>query len=168
MLMVSVHTEDININNPLDTLEKIISLKQWSYSRENEDELIIDINSKISSYRLYIAWSGEIGAISITITFDLKVPLSDKQKIYELLALINENLLIGHFDITSISGIPAYRNTYLIKEKSIENIKILEDLVDIGIIECEKFYHSFQMVICDQSSPSTAVSTCLFETHGRA
>ena len=29
-------------------------------------------------------------------------------------------MLIGHFDITSISGIPAYRNTYLIKEKSIE------------------------------------------------
>ena len=81
MSMVSVHTEDININNPLDTLEKIISLKQWSYSRENEDELIIDINSKISSYRSYIAWSGEVGAISITITFDLKVPLSDKQKI---------------------------------------------------------------------------------------
>ena len=28
------------INNPLDTLEKIISLKHWSYSRENEDELM--------------------------------------------------------------------------------------------------------------------------------
>ena len=96
------------INNPLDTLEKIISLKHWSYSRENEDELIIDIDSKISAYRLYIAWSKDTNVMGITITFDVKVPFSKINKIYELLALINENLFIGHFDITSKSGIPAY------------------------------------------------------------
>tara|TARA_B100000700_G_C14684255_1_gene686822 strand:- start:175 stop:675 length:501 start_codon:yes stop_codon:yes gene_type:complete len=156
------------INNPLDTLEKIISLKHWSYSRENEDELIIDIDSKISAYRLYIAWSKDTNVMGITITFDVKVPFSKINKIYELLALINENLFIGHFDITSKSGIPAYRNTYLIRDKNIENIKILEDLVDIGIIECERFYHSFQMVIWENYIPTDAVYACLFETKGRA
>ena len=32
---------------------------------------------------------------------------------YELLGLINENLWIGHFDITSKNGIPAFRHTIL-------------------------------------------------------
>ena len=159
---------NFNTNNPLDALEKIIGQKHWPYSRANEDELVSDIKSKFCSYRLYLAWSKDICAVSLTITFDLKVPSSMKSKIYELLSLINENLWIGHFDITSKNGIPAYRNTYLIKEKSMESIQILEDLVDIGINECEKFYPSFQMVLWEDCTPNTAVATCLMETKGRA
>ena len=75
---------------------------------------------------------------------------------------------MGHFDITSRNGIPAYRNTYLIKEKNIENIKIIEDLIDIGINDFEKFYPSFQMVLWENFNPSSAAATCLMETLGQA
>ena len=157
-----------NLHNPLDILEQIIFLKKWSCSRANDNELIADIKSKSCLYRLYFAWSEEINAVSLTITFDLTVPESKKNLIYELLALINENLWIGHFDVTSKTHIPSYRNTYLIKEKSIESIKILEDLIYIGINECEKFYPSFQMVLWENFDPNTVANTCLMDTMGQA
>ena len=158
----------INLNNPLDALEEIICLKQWPCSRANSDELISEIRSKSCFFRLYFSWSEQANAVSLTITFDIKVPMSQKYEIYELLSLINENLWIGHFDVTSKSGIPAYRNTFLFSDKNIENLKVLEDLVDIGINECEKFYPSFQMVLWDKILPIDAVDTCLFETRGIA
>ena len=166
--MDSDNIYEINIENPLDAIERIISLKRWDYSRANEDELISDIKSDLCSYRLYLAWLKDINAISLTITFDITVPHLMKPQVYELLSLINENLWIGHFDITSKAAIPAYRNTYLFKEKNLVNINILEDLVDIGINECEKFYNAFQMVLWGEYTAHDAVATCLFETKGQA
>ena len=78
-------------------------------------------------------------------------------KAYELLGLINENLWIGHFDITSKNGIPAFRHT-LLSNNSTETLhKKFEDLVDIGIYECEKFYPSFQQVLFDDIPPKEAI-----------
>jgi len=166
--MKSELSNSLNFHNPLDVLEEIIYLKQWPCSRANDYELVSEIRGKQCLYRLYMVWSESINAVSLTITSDIKVPDSLKSPIFELLSLINENLWMGHFDITSKTGIPAYRNTYLIRQKNIENIKILEDLVDIGINDCEKFYPSFQMVLWENSHPSTAAAACLMETAGQA
>ena len=45
-----------------------------------------------------------------------------------------KSLWIGHFDITSKSGIPAFRNTVLVSEKNEILYSQLEDLVDIAIM----------------------------------
>ena len=157
-----------NFQNPLDAIEEIIFLKQWPCTRANDTELVSEIKGVHSLYRLYMVWSESIGAISITITFDLKVPEQLKFQIFELLSLINENLWMGHFDMTSKTGIPAYRNTYLIKDNNISNIKVIEDLVDIGIYDCEKFYPSFQMTLWENCKPTVALDTCMLETKGTA
>ena len=46
--------------------------------------------------------------------------------------------------------------------------KKFEDLVDIGIYECEKFYPSFQQVLFDDISPKEAIKFSKFEIIGRA
>ena len=46
--------------------------------------------------------------------------------------------------------------------------KKFEDLVDIGIYECEKFYPSFQQVLFDEISPKKAILFSKFEIIGRA
>jgi len=44
----------------------------------------------------------------------------------------------------------------------------LEDLVDIAIYECEKYYPAFQLVLFDGSNPKKALSLSTFDTIGRA
>ena len=46
--------------------------------------------------------------------------------------------------------------------------KKFEDLVDIGIYECEKFYPSFQQVLFDDIPPKEAIKLSNFEVIGRA
>ena len=156
------------IKNPLDVLEEIIILKHWPCSRTNNDELISEIKGNLGAYRIYFAWSEEINAVSLTISFDMKVYQAMRPQMNELLSLINENLWMGHFDITSKSGIPAYRNTYLFREKSLENLKILEDILEIGVSECERFYPAFQMVLLEDYNAREATLSCLMETKGNA
>ena len=154
--------------NPIDIVEEVIYQKKWSFSRADEYELVADISSKWCQYRLYFTWSENIKAISFTITFDLKFPQNKIIKAYELIGLINEKLWLGHFDITSKNGIPAFRHTILSNAESDFLHKKLENLVDIAIYECEKYYPSFQQVLFDELDPSESLLFSNFEVLGSA
>ena len=154
--------------NPIDIVEEVIYEKKWSFSRADEYELVADISSKWCQYRLYFTWSENIRAISFTITFDLKFPQNKIIKAYELIGLINEKLWLGHFDITSKNGIPAFRHTILSNADSDFLHKKLENLVDIAIYECEKYYPSFQQVLFDEIEPSDSLLFTNFEVLGSA
>ena len=154
--------------NPIDIVEDVIYQKKWNFSRAADHELVAEISSNWCLYRLYFNWSENISAMSFTVTFDLCFPKSKIHSAYQLLALINEKLWIGHFDITSKNGIPAFRHTVL----SLSDIdllhKKLEDLVDIGIYECEKYYPSFQQVLFEDIDPEEALKLSNFDIIGRA
>ena len=162
-----MNSENISLN-PIDIVEDVIYGKKWTFSRSDDYELVAEISSQWCQYRLYFTWSEQIKAISYTITFDLKFPENKIGKAHELLALINEKLWIGHFDITSINGIPAYRHTVLSLPENDMLHHQLEDLVDIAIYECEKYYPAFQLVLFEDSNPSKALSLSTFDTIGRA
>ena len=154
--------------NPIDVVEEVIYSKKWSFSRADDYELVAEIASKWCQYRFYFTWSEQIRAISLTVTFDLKFPHAKMKEAQELLALINEKLWIGHFDITSKNGIPAYRHTVLSFPEDEVLHHQLENLVDIAIYECEKFYPAFQLVLFEDSDPGRALAISTFDTIGVA
>jgi len=154
--------------NPIDIVEEVIYQKNWSFSRADDYELVADIASKFCQYRLYFTWSENVRAISFTITFDLKYPQSKLTKAYELIGLINEKLWIGHFDITSKNGIPAFRHTILSNSDNDFLHKKLENLVDIAIYECEKYYPSFEQALFYDINPLESLEFINFEVIGSA
>ena len=154
--------------NPIDVVEEVIYSKKWTFSRADDYELVAEIASKWCQYRFYFTWSEQIRAISLTVTFDLKFPHAKIKDAQELLALINEKLWIGHFDITSKNGIPAYRHTVLSFSEDEVLHHQLENLVDIAIYECEKFYPAFQLVLFEDSDPGKALAISIFDTIGVA
>ena len=154
--------------NPIDVVEEVIYSKKWTFSRADDYELVAEIASKWCQYRFYFTWSEQIRAISLTVTFDLKFPHAKMKDAQELLALINEKLWIGHFDITSKNGIPAYRHTVLSYPEDEVLHHQLENLVDIAIYECEKFYPAFQLVLFEDSDPGRALAISTFDTIGAA
>ena len=154
--------------NPIDVVEEVIYSKKWTFSRADDYELVAEIASKWCQYRFYFTWSEQIRAISLTVTFDLKFPHVKMKDAQELLALINEKLWIGHFDITSKNGIPAYRHTVLSFPEDEVLHHQLENLVDIAIYECEKFYPAFQLVLFEDSDPGRALAISTFDTIGVA
>ena len=159
--------ENLNLN-PIDIVEDVIHQKKWNFSRAADHELVAEISSKWCLYRLYFNWSENINALTLSITFDIRFPENKIMKAYELLGLINENLWLGHFDITSRNGIPAFRHTILSNTNNEILHKKFEDLVDIAIYECEKFYPSFQQVLFEETNPKEAIKFANLEVIGRA
>ena len=159
---------DIFSQNPIDVVEDVIHYKNWNFSRSDDHELVADIFTKMCQYRLYFNWSENLKSINFTVTFDLKFPQNKNIEIYELLAKINEKLWIGHFDITSKSGILAYRQTFFLPHQNDMLFNQLDDLVDISIYECQKYYPAFSNLFFDDTSLMDALELCSTDIIGRA
>ena len=154
--------------NPLDVVEQIASANDWHFDRRNDAEMAIQAPGKWCDYGLYFSWSGEISAMHFTCTFDLKVPEKARGALYELLALANEKLWIGHFGMDSDDGMPVFRHSVLLRGAPGASSESLEDMVDIAITECERFYPAFQFVLWGGKKPTEALAAAMLECVGEA
>jgi hypothetical protein len=154
--------------NPLDMMEQIVAANEWAFDRRNDSEMAAEAPGKWCDYGLYFSWSQEISAMHFTCAFDLKVPEKQRMALYELLALANERLWIGHFGMDSDDGMPVFRHSVLLRGTQGASAESLEDMIDIAITECERFFPAFQFVLWGGKTPADAMQAAMLECVGEA
>jgi hypothetical protein len=164
--LAQIHQD--RVHNPLDVIEQIVSANEWAFDRRNDCEMAAEAPGKWCDYGLYFSWSHEISAMHFTCTVDLKVPERRRAALYELLALGNEKLWIGHFGMDADDGMPVFRHSVLLRGTAGASSESMEDMVDIAITECERFFPAFQFVLWGGKSPSDALAAALLECAGEA
>ena len=155
-------------SNPLDILEQIIAANEWAFERRSDGEMAAEAPGKWCDYGLHFSWSHEISAMAFTCAFDLKVPADRREKLYELLALANDRLWIGHFGIEAEDGVPVFRHSVLLRGSPSASAESLEDMVDIAITECERFFPAFQFVLWGGKPPAEALAASMLDCVGEA
>lgn len=153
--------------HPLDLVEETIALRDWTLERVGRNDLVAEAAGRWCDYHAVFNWIDEIGALQITCAFDVRTPPERRASVHELLAVLNERLGIGHFDIGSEDGLPAYRHALLLRGGSLSAEQV-EDMIDIALHELDRFYPAFQYVVWGNQSAHTAVSSVVFETVGQA
>jgi hypothetical protein len=154
--------------NPLDVLEQIVAANEWVFERRSDGEMAVEAPGKWCDYGLFFSWSQEISAMHFTCAFDLKVPVNRRGPLYELLALANEKLWIGHFGIEAEEGAPVYRHAVLLRGAPGASAESLEDMVDIALTECERFFPAFQFVLWGGKPPAEALAAAMLDCVGEA
>ena len=157
-----------NSANPLDVMEQIVAANDWTFDRRSDSEMAAEAPGKWCDYGLYFSWSHEISAMHFTCAFDLKVPEKRRPALYELLALANERLWIGHFGMDADDGMPVFRHAVLLRGTRGASAESLEDMVDIAITECERFFPAFQFVLWGGKKPAEALAAAMLECVGEA
>ena len=154
--------------NPLDLLEELVSANDWSFERASPEEMLVEISGRWCNYRLFFFWQDEISAMQFSCQFDMRVPANRRQAVSDLLCIVNERMWLGHFDVDSDEMSPMFRQTTLLRGAQGASIEQLEDLVDIALTECERFYPAFQFVIWGGKSAKEAVSAAILDTVAEA
>jgi hypothetical protein len=157
-----------HISNPLDLMEQIASENDWAFDRRSDSEMAAEAPGKWCDYGLYFSWSHEISAMHFTCTFDMKVPEKRRPALYELLALANDHLWIGHFGLERDEGLLVFRHSVLLRGASGASAESLEDMVDIAITESERFFPAFQFVLWGGKKPADAMQAAMLECAGEA
>lgn len=155
-------------SNPIDVVEQIVDANEWTSDRRNDKEMAVQVPGRWCDYSLYFAWNDDASAMHFTCAFDMRLGNEQLPRIYELLSNINEKMWLGHFGIWEDEGLPMYRYGLPLRGAKGPSFEQIEDLVDIAITECERFYPAFQYVIWGGKDPAEAMQLSLIDCVGEA
>ncbi|GBR53938.1 hypothetical protein AA106555_1497 [Neokomagataea thailandica NBRC 106555] len=165
-LNTSSHSEAES--HPLDLMEQVLGLYEWEFERLGPNEMVAQAPGQWCDYGLIFTWSDELSALHLNAVFDLHPPKKLRSNAYELIALANSRLWVGHFIVDAESRIPAYRHTLLMRGTSSLPSESMEDLIDIALSECDRFYPAFQFALWGGQSPQSALDAAMLDCIGDA
>jgi len=168
MTSLSISEQFDTVSNPLDLVEQVVAANDWAFDRRSDSDMAAEAPGKWGDYGLYFCWSHEISVMHFSCAFDLKAPEKRRKALYELLAKANEKLWIGHFGMDEEDGMPIYRHSVLLRGAPSASAESIEDMVDIAITECERFFPAFQFVLWGGKTPDDALEAAMLECVGEA
>lgn len=154
--------------NPLDFVEDILTAHNWVFNRMNEDELTVQVTGQHCDYRLFFIWQQDMSALQFCVQYDMVLNRDNMDNAAKALMHVNQNLWMGHFDLPKETEIPTFRHTCLLRGVHGSHAEHIEDLVDIALTQCEKYFPTFHY-LCDGAIASNdLLSLALMETNGHA
>ena len=155
--------------NPIDSVEDVLHIHNWKYDRVNSDELTVSVNGKGCSYKLYFAWQEDMGALQLCFQYDLPIEANNDAAASSALRSMNENLWLGHFELPAETGAPCFRYTCMLKGLSHSTMtSTLENIVDIALVQCERYHPVFQLLSSANDIGPQGLSLALMETMGES
>ncbi len=158
-----------DLGNPLDSIEDILAGQNWSFSRMNNDELMVDVVGKIGTYRMVLLWQEEYCAMQFFCHYDITIPGDRHALVSMALTPVNAALWLGHFDLPPDTGVPRFRHTSLMRGQDPNaGADHLQDLMDIALNECERYYPMFGLMAEESSLDEGLLNLAIADSIGEA
>lgn len=168
MTTLYLDEDDFDNPSPLDIVEEFLTEQEWNFERYGDEELTAVVPGAWGELHLRYLWREDAGLLQIAAVFEARVPQPKRAKIYETLALMNERLWIGHFELWSDEGALMFRHALLLTDNDLHTAVLCEAVTHAAIKECERFYPVFQFVLWADKSPEEAVEAAMLDTMGEA
>ncbi len=154
--------------HPLDVIERLAALNDWSFDRDAEDEISVCVGGAWAEYQVAITWLDRMEAMHVASAFDLKVPARRKTEVLSLISMVNEQLWLGHFDFWSAENVVMFRHSLLLSGGAEPTDEQAGMLVRSAVETCERYYQAFQFVLWAGKSAREALDGAMMETVGEA
>jgi len=155
-------------SNPLQVVEDVAAVNSWSFERSGDNEITIMVKGRWTDYQVCFTWMSEIEALHLACTFDMKIPDVRRAEVQKLIALVNEQLWIGHFDIWMQSGLIMYRQALPLNGGLTATSLQCEAMLASAVDASERYFPAMQFVVWAGKSAAEAMAAAMFETEGEA
>jgi hypothetical protein len=153
---------------PVDMLASLFEARGWPYEYTSEDEISGEVQGSWASYQLRGIWRPEDHVLQLLCLPDIRMVDAKRAAIYEALALINEQLWLGHFDVWSNGDILLYRHGLMLGDEGLLSPAQAQVAVEAAIEECDRFYPVFQFILWGDKTPAEALAAAMVDAAGEA
>lgn len=168
-MRVAGHQEDrVDDAAPVDMLASLFEARGWPFEFVSDDEISGQIQGSWANYQLRGIWRVEDHVLQLLCLPDVRVTEAKRGAMFELLALINEQLWLGHFDVWSNGSVLLYRHGLMLGDDGLLSLAQAQTAVEAAVEECDRFYPAFQFVLWGDKSPSEALASALVDAAGEA
>ena len=153
---------------PVDMLAQLFEARGWPCEFINDDEISGEIQGSWTKYQVRGIWRQEDRVLQLLCLPDIRVPDAKRPATFELLALINEQVWLGHFDIWSTGNVLLYRHGLMLGDDGLLSLGQAQFAVESAVAECARFYPAFQFVLWGDKTPADALASALVDAAGEA
>lgn len=153
---------------PVEMLAALFEAHGWPFELTHEDEIVGEIRGSWTSYQLRGVWRRDDHVLQLLCLPELRVPQEKRVTVFELLALVNEQLWLGHFDIWSNGGMLLYRHGLMLGDDGLLSLVQAKTAVEAAVAECDRFYPAFQFALWGDKDPSEALANAMVDAAGEA
>lgn len=153
---------------PLDMLLALFEARGWAFDSVAQDEMSGEIQGSWAKYQLRGIWRAEDNVLQLLCLPDIRVPIEKRGPAYELVAMVNEQVWLGHFDVWSKGGVVVYRHGLMLGDDGLLSLSQAQALVEHAVDECDRFYPAFQFVLWGDKTPAEALSSAMVDAAGEA
>ncbi|MBQ8630730.1 MAG: YbjN domain-containing protein [Alphaproteobacteria bacterium] len=154
--------------NPIDVVENIFAAQSFELDRRSLNEVVIEVQGKWNNMLLFFAWEANMRCLHLSCLMDIESTIEDRSKIFELLALANEELWVGHFSYWAEQNMPVFKHSIILDETEESFEGKIRQIIEIAVKECERLYPVFKVVLTKGMDPKRALYPMLMETMGEA
>ena len=156
------------IGNPIDIVENVLNDSAYEVERRSENEVVAEIQGKWNEMLVFFSWEESMQCLHISCLMNIENEQKEHKNIYELLALINDDLWVGHFSYWNEREMPVYRHSVFCNKNNPHFFEQIAQVFDIAVKECERMYPIFNVVLTKGMTPSQALFPKMMETLGQA
>ena len=160
---------EIDDNNPLDLVEELAEQKGWTVVRSEEDLIVLSVQGLKMKYEICMEWQEEFSALLFACSMPIEIATANFEIACQSIEQINQNLWLGHFDLSNKNTHPTFRQTLLFRMiPSGIALDIIQDTVEIAVAESNRFFTTFQCIQAGDVRMQDNLSAAVFETVGEA
>ncbi len=143
--------------NPIDTIENIFQRDNVSFDRRKDNELVAEVLGKWDNMLVFFAFEEHMRCLHISCLLNIETSAVDRSKMFELLALLNENLWLGHFSYWSEQKMPIFKHSIILQDNEELFTDKISKIIELSIMECERVHPIFNAVMRQNVSPVQAL-----------
>ena len=152
---------------PVEIVEQIITAHNWPFERPTEDQIIIDVMGRCGEYHIEFLWYAEEQVLHMACGFKFIAPFARREEFYMLVELLNEQLLVGHFNYWPTDNMVLFRHAALCPGEDSFSPEQAEAMFLKALEVCEDNYSAFNLVANGQTA-QRALEMNIREVYGTA
>jgi len=165
---ISQPDEDVVLGlDPLDVVEHVLTAENLQFDRTEDGDLAFSLAGDWKDYELWFAWRPEADCLQLCLSIDQKVLAEQRPAAHELIAVVNQRLWLGHFEVWD-DGEIIFRHAMALMTGERPTLAQAAAMIDIAVEAADRFYPAFDFLVRGSKTPADAIAACMFETVGEA
>lgn len=167
MAHIEYYQDSVEIH-PIDIVETLAEHHAWDFDRVADDQIAMAIEGRWRTYSITLAWSSHDEVLRLVCSFEMEPPANRMPQLFEVLNLANDKCWAGAFTHWNAQKMMVYRYGLVLTGGEVAGAAQIDDLVQIAVANCERFYPAFQLVCWGDEAPQSAMRVAMDAAFGTA
>ena len=98
---VRIPNQSQPIGNPIKLMERFVDINDWRLHHASPDEISVEVPGKWADYTLTLTYQESFSALHVNVLLDIFIVEQQFDAAREVIATLNHNIWMGHFDLIS-------------------------------------------------------------------